>query len=104
MLDNQIARMIYHKCMSNMKYTLELEEYSYREKGRDDPKYKTFKKHLMANTYDTLRSLFESLSELGLIEKTQDSEECKGGYRETPGGGSGYINTKEIDDWLNLTE
>ncbi len=99
--NKQIARMIYHRWMSTMKYTLELEEFSYREKGRSDPKYKTFKKHLMANTYDSLRSLFEDLRSLDLLEKTSYEEDVKNGYMENDSGGSGYLNTAEFDDWLN---
>jgi len=86
--------------MSNMKYTLELEEFSYRDNGRNDPRYKTFKKHLMSNTYNSLRSLFEDLADLGLIDETDYEEDVKDGYKDTPSGGSGYINTKKLDDWF----
>jgi len=97
---NQLAKMIYHKVMSNMKYTLELEEFSYREKGRDDPKYRTFKKHLMSNTYETLRTLFQEMTDLGIVEKTDYPEDVKDGYKATSSGGSGYINTQDLDEWL----
>ena len=96
--------MIYHKVMANMKYTLELEEYSYREMGRNDPKYKTFKKHLMSNTYDNLRELFEEMASLGIVKKTDDNEDPKGGYRETLGGGSGYVNSPDFDKWMERQE
>lgn len=102
--DDQLARIIYHRWMSTMKYTLELEEFSYREKGRNDPKYKTFKKHLMANTYSNLRSLFEDLSELGIIEKAPYDEDVKDGYRDTPSGGSGFVNTRDFEEWLGEGE
>lgn len=97
----QIARMIYHRWMSSMKYALELEEFSYREQGRHDPRYKTFKKHLMANTYENMRSLFQELSELGLIEGTDYPEDVKDGYKENASGGSGFLNTQEFDEWLD---
>lgn len=97
---NQLARMIYHRWMSNMKYTLELEEFSYREKGRNDPRYRTFKKHLMANTYDHLRGVFDTLVELGFIEKTDYPEDVKDGYKDTLSGGSGHVNTQDLDEWL----
>jgi len=97
---DQIARTIYHRWMSTMKYALELEEFSYREKGRLDPRYKTFKKHLMSNTYSNIRSLFEDLQKLGIIDKTDYEEDVKNGYTESNSGGSGYINSPEFDDWL----
>lgn len=97
----ELARIIYHKLMSNMKYTLELEEFSYREKGREDPRYKTFKRNLMSNTYNTLRSLFEELESMGLLEKTQYEEDVKNGYTEQPSGGSGYLNTKSLNTLLS---
>lgn len=100
MKDRQLARMIYHRWMSNMKYALELEEFSYREKGRNDPRYRTFKKHLMANTYENMRALLEDLNELGVIEETEYDEDVKDGYKDTVSGGSGYINTEDFDEWL----
>lgn len=101
---NQIAGLIYHRCMSIMKYTLELEEFSYRETGRNDPRYKTFKKHLMSNTYSNLRCLFNDLEEMGIIIPTEYAEDVKDGYKETPSGGSGYINSPEFDEWLDADE
>lgn len=97
----QLAGLIYHRCMSIMKYTLELEEFSYREKGRNDPRYKTFKKHLMYNTYRNLRCLFEDLEKLGVIVPTEYEEDVKDGYKDSPSGGSGYINSPDFDEWLN---
>ena len=96
----QMARQIYHRWMSSMKYALELEEFSYREKGRNDPRYKTFKKHLMANTYENMRALFEDFAELGLIETTDYEEDVKDGYQDSPSGGSGYVNTEDLDEWI----
>jgi len=96
----QIACMIYHRWMSVMKYALELEEFSYREKGRDDHRYKTFKKHLMSNTYNNLRSLFEELESLGLVSKTDYEEDVKDGYKDTESGGSGYVNSKDFSKFL----
>lgn len=87
--------------MSIMKQTLELEELSYRENGRNDPRYKTFKKHLMATTYDALRELFTELEQLGIVQRTDYEENLKNGYKDGPSGGSGYINTLDMDDWIN---
>lgn len=98
--DKQLARLVYHRWMSSMKYALELEEFSYRENGRNDPRYKTFKKHLMANTYENMRALFEELVKLELITATDYQEDVKDGYQDTPSGGSGYVNTEDLDDWL----
>lgn len=100
MAEEQLARIVYHRVMSIMKYTLELEEFSYREQGRTDPRYKTFKKHLMANTYENLRGLFKEIEEMGVAQKTDYPEDVKDGYKETDSGGSGYVNTQEFDDWL----
>ena len=81
-----------------MKYTLDLEEYSYKDKGREDPRYKFFKKQLMQYTYDTMRDLFEDLEDVGLIESTNEEEDdVKFGYKDTPSGGSGYTNSKELN-------
>lgn len=99
-IEKQIARLIYHKMMSNMKFTLDLEEYSYKDSGRNDPRFKFFKKQLMANTYDTLRELFKELAELGVLEKTVWDEDVKDGYQETASGGSGYVNTPKMDKFL----
>lgn len=101
MEDTQLAKMIYHRAMSVMKFTLNLEEFSYREKGRDDPRYRTFKQQLMSATYDNLRELFEELKNAGILQHTQEPEDVKDGYKPTPSGGSGYINSKEFDDWLD---
>lgn len=98
--DRQLARIIYHKWLSNMKFTLDLEEYSYKDKGRNDPRYRFFKKSLMANTYETLRTLFEELANMGVIDKTDDDEDVKHGYQSTSGGGSGYINSEDFDEWI----
>ncbi len=98
--EQQLARLVYHRWMASMKYALELEEFSYREKGRSDPRYKTFKKHIMANTYESMRSLFKEFVELGFIEPTDYDEDVKDGYQDTSSGGSGYINSEDLDDWL----
>jgi len=98
--DKQLSRFIFHNVLAIMKNTLNLEELSYREKGRDDPRYKTFKKHLMEFTYSTLREMFFDMEEWGLIVQTDDDEDVKHGYRENRSGGSGYLNTKELDEWL----
>ena len=90
-IEKQLARLIYQRWMSTMKYTLELEEMSYREQGRNDPRYKTFKKHLMANTYDNMEELFKSLQSLDLLQKTNYDENVKDGYKDSPSGGSGYL-------------
>lgn len=99
-MSTQLAKIIYLRTMSTMKYTLELEELSYREQGRNDPRYKTFKKHLMSSTYNNLRELFSDLSDLGLIEPTDYDEDVKDGYQDTDSGGSGYINSKKLDDLI----
>lgn len=99
-MDNQLARIVYHKFMSVMKSTLELEEMSYREQGRNDPRYKTFKKHLMSNTYNNIRSLLTELADLGIVAPTSYEEDPKDGYKDTESGGSGYLNTAEFNKFL----
>lgn len=102
MAETQLAKMICEKIRSIMKFTLSLEEYSYRENGRNDPRYKTFKQQLMANTYENTRELLKSLESLGLISKVEDvDEDVKGGFKDSPSGGSGFINSEDFDDWLN---
>ncbi len=98
--DREIARLIYHSWMSHMKYTLDLEEYSYKESGRNDPRFKFFKKQLMANSYDTLRQLFAKLADTGVSQKTDWQEDVKDGYKDTLSGGSGYLNTEDLNDFL----
>ena len=100
-MDQQLARLIYHNVLSTMKNTLNLEELSYREMGRDDPRYKTFKKHLMEFTYSNLRDMFEELAEWGLIVPTEDNEDVKHGYKENESGGSGYLNSDELSNLLD---
>ena len=100
MKETQISKTIYHKVMSIMKFTLNLEEYSYREKGREDARYRTFKQQLMSQTYDSLRSLFSELESAGIIVKTDDDEDVKQGFKESSSGGSGYVNSPEFDEWL----
>lgn len=97
----QIARIIYHRVLSIMKFTLDLEEQKYPEKGRYDDRYKFFKKQLMSHTYENLRTLFDDLESLEMIQETEYAEDVKDGYKPTPSGGSGYINTGSFDDWLN---
>ena len=98
--DTQLAKMIYHKMMSVMKFTLNLEEYSYREKGREDPRYKTFKQQLMSSTYEHLRQLFEDLEDVGLLVQTDDDEDVRDGYKPTISGGSGYVNSEKLNEAL----
>lgn len=100
MEDTQLAKMIYHRVMAIMKFTLNLEEFSYREKGRNDPRYKTFKQQLMSNTYENLRELFADLEKQGVLSKTDETEDVKDGYKPTPSGGSGYVNSEAFDRWL----
>ncbi len=98
--NSQLARMIYHRALSIMKFTLDLEEQKYLEKGRQDERYKFFKKQLMSHTYDTLRSLFQEMSNFQIIKETSYEENVKDGYKSTPSGGSGYINTETFSAWL----
>lgn len=93
----QLAKNIYLKMMSVMKYTLDLEEYSYKEKGRDDPRFKFFKKQLMEYTYNSMRTLFEDLEDLDLIQQTEIEEDVKDGFKQSPSGGSGYVNTDVLN-------
>jgi len=97
----QLGRLIYHVALANMKNTLNLEEFSYREQGRNDPRYKTFKKHLMEHTYASLRDLFHELENIGLLQKTENEEDVKNGYTDSESGGSGYLNSDEFNDFLN---
>jgi hypothetical protein len=83
-----------------MKFTLDLEEQKYPEKGRHDDRYKFFKKQLMSHTYDNLRGLFGELEAAKLIESTDYPEDVKDGYKPTSSGGSGFVNTKQLDQWL----
>ena len=98
--DTQLARIIYHRMLSTMKFTLDLEEQKYLDKGRQDGRYKFFKKQLMSQTYDNLRSLFKDLAALKLLEPTDYLEDVKDGYKPTDSGGSGYVNSKKLNDCL----
>ena len=100
-MDNkQLSRFIFHNTLAIMKNTLNLEELSYREMGRNDPRYKTFKKHLMEFTYSTMRNMFEELDKWGLIVPTENDEDVKHGYTDSESGGSGYLNSQDFDEWL----
>ena len=99
--DTQLSRIVYLKVLSIMKFTLDLEEQKYSERGRNDDRYKFFKKHLMRETYDGLRDIFKDFEELGLICATEHRDDVKDGYKDGPSGGSGHVNTDEFDSWLN---
>jgi len=98
--DTQIARLIYHRCMAIMKFTLDLEEYSYKDKGRNDSRYKFFKKQLMQNTYDNIRGLLAELEDMGVVNPTDYPEDVKDGYKDTSSGGSGYLNADRFNAWV----
>lgn len=98
--DSQIARSIYHIILSTMKFTLDLEEQKYLEKGRNDDRYKFFKKQLMSQTYENIRTLLTKLESLSLISRVSTNEDVKDGYKPTASGGSGYVNTERLDAWL----
>jgi len=98
----QIAPIIYHKMLAIMKFTLDLEEQKYPEKGRQDDQYKFFKKQLMSSTYENIRSLLKNLEDLNLIQQTDYYEDVKDGYKPTLSGGSGFVNTVALDDFLKM--
>lgn len=85
--------------MSNMKFTLDMEEHKY-EQGRNDSRFKFFKKMLMQDTYDRMRDMFDDLVDLGILDKTDYEEDVKGGYKENESGGSGYVNSKDFNIWI----
>ena len=101
--DTQLARMIFLRMLSVMKFTLDMEEQKYPERGRNDDKYKFFKKHLMRETYDSLREMFADLMDLGLIQESENIEDVKDGYKPGPSGGSGYINSVSLEELLETT-
>lgn len=101
MQTNELGALLYQKIMANMKSILELEEMSYREQGRNDPRYKTFKKYVMDKTYSMMRDVFGDLADLGVLEETDYEEDVKNGYQNTPSCGSGYINTSKFLDFIN---
>ena len=98
---SQIARSIYTAAMSTMKFTLDMEERRYPDKGREDGRFKFFKKQLMRETYNNLEILFDSLEQAGVLEKTDNNECLKNGYKDTPSGGSGYVNSEKVDQALH---
>lgn len=98
--DSQLSRTIFHRFLSAMKFTLDLEEQKYPERGRHDDRYKFFKKQLMSNTYENIRALLKNLEELNFIQKTDYPEDVKDGYKPTSSGGSGFVNTDQLDAWL----
>ena len=100
--DAQIARSIYHIALSTMKFTLDLEEQKYLEKGRNDDRYKFFKKQLMSQTYESIRTILAKFESLGLICKISTDEDVKDGYKPTASGGSGYVNTERLAAWLEI--
>lgn len=99
-MDKELAKKIYHNVLKTMKFTLEMEEYGYKEQGRNDPRYKHFKKMLMQETYDNLRDLFQELEDYGLINKADYEEDLKNGWKDTQSGGSGFINSNQLNKIL----
>lgn len=98
--DREIAKKIYHSALKTMKFALEMEEYGYKEQGRNDPRYKHFKKMLMQETYNNLRDVFADLELLGIISKTDYEEDLKNGWKDSNSGGSGFLNSEDFDGWL----
>ena len=96
----QLASFIFHNTLAVMKNALSLEELSYRESGRNDPRYRTFKKHLMEFTYSTLRDTFDELEDWGVMIKTDNDEDVRNGYKDSISGGSGFLNSEKFDEWL----
>ena len=99
--DFQLAKAIYHRILAMMKFALDLEEQRYPERGRNDDRYKFFKKQLMAFTYDNLRDLFDELAENELIVQTEYAEDVQNGYKQTQSGGSGFLNSEKLTELLN---
>jgi hypothetical protein len=99
-IDKEIAKKIYHCSLKTMKFTLEMEEYGYKEQGRNDPRYKHFKKMLMQETYNNLRELFSVLEEIGLVIPTEYEEDLKNGWKDTLSGGSSFLNSEEANKIL----
>ena len=99
-IDYQLGRTIYHRMLTIMKFTLDLEEQKYPENGRQDERYKFFKKQLMSNTYENIRALLKDLENCHMIQEIDSHEDVKDGYRPTPSGGSGFVNTDKLDKWL----
>lgn len=98
--EKQLARLIFRTMSTIMKSTLNLEEMSYREQGRDDPRYKTFKKYLMETTYTNVRNMLEELAKWGLIDPTGDGEDISSGFSDSLSGGAGYLNSPDLDDLI----
>jgi len=99
--DHELARKVYHRCMSIMKFTLDLKQQENPREGRNNPQFKFFKKLLMEKTYQNLRGLFEELEGDGIIQATDYEEDVKNGYKDTPSGGSGYLNTDRLNDLIS---
>lgn len=96
----QLGRILASKWMSVLKFTLDLEEFSYKENGRNDPRYKFFKKQLMSHSYDIFRQLMEEMEDLGVLQETEYDEDIKQGYQDNDSGGSGYLNTDSFNGWI----
>jgi len=100
MESNQLGKNIYSAFMYSLKYTLNMEERKY-EDGRKDQRFRFYKQELMDKAYKRLEELYALLEEQGLLEKI-DGEHLKFGYKETPSGGCGYVNSKQLDEILRL--
>lgn len=98
-MEQQVAKLIFDYVRNIMKFTLDLEETKF-EKGREDSRFKFFKKVLMKETYENLETLFQQLKDLGLVNNTSYPEDVKNGWKDSASGGSGYLNTPELDDFL----
>ena len=99
--DFQLAKAIYHRVLAIMKFTLDMEEQRYPERGRNDDRYKFFKKQLMFFIYDNLRDLFDELAENELVTQTEYAEDVQNGYKQTQSGGSGFLNSEKLIELLN---
>lgn len=102
-MEKQLAKIIFDYVRNIMKFTLDLEEVKF-ERGREDPRFKFFKKVLMKETYESLEVLFQQLKEQGLIVNTPYPEDVKNGWKDSPSGGSGYLNTDEFNEFIDSLE
>lgn len=101
--DGQLAKAIYLKQMSAMKAILNLGEMNFG--GRNDNRYKLYKKIVMDEFYNAMGDLFSAMELEGILVKCPCGASIRQGYKPCERcNGSGHCNSESFDDYIENAE
>ena len=90
--NNQIARTIYLSTLDTAKKVLDLIGFKLDKRTKD---FAYARSQVFDYFYNNLNKLFRQLEKNGLIQKSKCGHSARGGYKNCPCGGSGYINAEK---------